>query len=626
MASEPHFDRIGEYDLVLYLGGGGMGEVWSVVNPKTRGTYALKVMHPHLGREERYREMFEREATVAAQLGRHPNFVSVHDFDRDGDLLYLVMDFVDGVNLRQFVRAVAQGSGALAIRHAVHITRMLLRCLSVAHSHRISGTDATVVHGDIKPENILVTSHGDIFVTDFGIARFVRGSVHTGAPIGSAAYMAPEQFNGYICPQNDLYAAGSILHELLGRRRIVPSGMPLPQVVALAREGAIPPLSRADVPGPLERLRQGLLHPRVESRIRSAEDALELLRHSDQTDCRDELQGLYQRFIGAPHSGLTQYLQRNAPGDLGSFLPTWVQHRDPAQDVSASGRLQPPAPTKSVPAPWSAAVALRPDPAGLGAAGSTVALSDEQMRRAREGQTEPVGGVDEVEPPRHRGPDDTGRVTLPPNVRGRGGAPLTMRRGLLLAGAAAVLFGAGAVGLTSARAPSPSGFARRWTGSLGLLAPPPGRSELQIGAEPPRAPESGVEEVADPPRAGPLGGSEDVSAPSADSGRARRPPERARARSSSRTRAPEPPVDVRVHPGKHVAVQVRIGEEVFAVDFVARAFLVPGRYALGWRASTLDPWTPAGVLDVPSLRGEFLFVRLGTTRPRVTRRKKRESR
>lgn len=354
------FEKVGRYQLVSLLGGGGMGEVWSVVDPGLGIAKALKVLRPQLGWDDQYRNMFAREAKVAAQLGRHPGFPAIHDFDASGDLPYLVMDYIDGVNLRALC-----GGRRLTEGLVVHVMRALFRSLMIAHGNRRGNSEANVVHGDLKPENIMVSSHGDVFLTDFGISRVVEGRVVTSSVIGTVPYMAPETFDGVVCVQSDLFSAGLILHELLCGERVHPKRATVFEVKKAYKRG-VPSLD-VDVHPQLETLRQMLLQVEVDDRLPSASDALDALQRVESIDRHDELSELYLRLIGPPHTGLTQYLQ--AMDSQGSFLPAYFEERE-------RERAQGPRSTVTV----QGAEELESE-----GPGHTVAVSEEEQRALRSG-------------------------------------------------------------------------------------------------------------------------------------------------------------------------------------------------------------------------------------------------
>lgn len=335
---EHAFESLGDFHLVQFIGRGGMGEVWLAVKRGTSRPRAIKVLLPDLARKDSSVESFRREADIGMQLARHDNIVSVHELHEAyvGDpacperLLYLVLDFVDGINLGRFAERVYRvGKQRLPIPIVVHIVRAVLRALADAHSHKIGKSLLPVVHGDIKPGNVLVSSRGGVRVTDFGLSRFTPEPTFISRPMGTMPYMAPEQYLGRICPQNDLYAVGALLHELLtGEPPLPEKGSPRTMERKLLNDPP-PPLGRTDVPAALERLRRGLLEKNVALRIQTASQALEMLATVDRTDCKEDVANLYQRFIGPPRSGLTRYFQAQGD-DKGSFVIELLRrHRRP---------------------------------------------------------------------------------------------------------------------------------------------------------------------------------------------------------------------------------------------------------------------------------------------------------
>lgn len=335
---EHAFESLGDFHLVQFIGRGGMGEVWLAVKRGTSRPRAIKVLLPELARKDSSVESFRREADIGMQLARHDNIVSVHEIHEVyvGDpacperLLYLVLDFVDGINLGRFAERVFRvGKQRLPIPIVVHVVRAVLRALADAHSHKIGRSLLPVVHGDIKPGNVLVSSRGGVRVTDFGLSRFTPEPTFISRPMGTMSYMAPEQYLGRICPQNDLYAVGALLHELLtGEPPLPEKGSPRTMERKLLNDPP-PPLGRTDVPAALERLRRGLLEKNVTLRIQTASQALEMLATVDRTDCKEDVANLYQRFIGPPRSGLTRYFQAQGD-DKGSFVIELLRrHRRP---------------------------------------------------------------------------------------------------------------------------------------------------------------------------------------------------------------------------------------------------------------------------------------------------------
>ena len=189
------------------LGKGGMGTVYRVRDPHGN-EYALKRLDPALREEKRFEQRFRLEYEAAAHL-KHPNITGYLELFEAHGALHILMELVDGVNLRPLMKE----QKLLPLSVSVGIARSLARALEHLHAHR-------VVHRDLKPENILVGLDGSIKLTDFGISRVeYAGITRTGTLLGTPRYMSPEQLAGkkgeHIGPESDIYALGILLYELL---------------------------------------------------------------------------------------------------------------------------------------------------------------------------------------------------------------------------------------------------------------------------------------------------------------------------------------------------------------------------------------------------------------------------
>jgi serine/threonine protein kinase/tetratricopeptide (TPR) repeat protein len=201
---------LGKYRVGERIGRGGMAEVYEGVHPTLHRKVAIKVLHPHLMESEDFIARFEREARSAASL-RQPNIVQVYDFDVEEDIVYMVMEFVDGGSLKDRMLDYAKGQGYLPLQEVADVTRQVDRALDYAHERGL-------VHRDVKPSNILLDQDGDAFLTDFGIVRIMSDTqfTSTGALIGTPHYMSPEQGRGEVLtPASDIYSMGVILYEML---------------------------------------------------------------------------------------------------------------------------------------------------------------------------------------------------------------------------------------------------------------------------------------------------------------------------------------------------------------------------------------------------------------------------
>jgi hypothetical protein len=204
-ALAPHFPHL---EIQALLGRGGMGAVYKARHLKLDRLVALKILAPEAGRDPAFAERFLREARVLARLD-HPGIVAVYDFGESGGLYFLVMQLVEGTDLRQVLRA-----GRVSPREALAIVPQLCEALQYAHDHG-------VVHRDVKPENILLDSKGRVKVADFGLAKLAgpAGSLLTGSGqvMGTPHYMAPEQVERplEVDHRADIYSLGVVFYELL---------------------------------------------------------------------------------------------------------------------------------------------------------------------------------------------------------------------------------------------------------------------------------------------------------------------------------------------------------------------------------------------------------------------------
>lgn len=198
---------------------------------------AVKRMLPALSAEPGFEEMFRKEAQLAAGL-HHPNVVTVLDFDRDAEgQLFLVMELVEGTDLRRLMNA-----GPLPPAVAAHVVAEVLEALQHAHTLTVNGRACGLVHRDVTPHNVLIGREGHVKLSDFGIAKAVEGTsmTATGVLKGKVAYMSPEQIEGEpLDGRSDIFALGIVFHELLTGRSLF-RGDSLPDRVVLNRILALP--------------------------------------------------------------------------------------------------------------------------------------------------------------------------------------------------------------------------------------------------------------------------------------------------------------------------------------------------------------------------------------------------
>ncbi len=230
----------GRYELKRLLGAGGMGAVYAAHDRTRQEDVALKVILPALLRREDARTRFLQEAKVSTSLS-HPGIVKCFDVGQDGELLFLTMELLSGQTLRQRIEAAKQSSQSVPLEEVVRVGKAL--CDSLGHAH------TKTVHRDVKPENIFLCSDGRVLLMDFGIARLLNHSqfTRTGAAMGTAYYMAPEQLvsAGEADHRADQFSTCVVLYELLTGR--LPAGAVAP--VRRLRPDAPPKLADAVMRG-----------------------------------------------------------------------------------------------------------------------------------------------------------------------------------------------------------------------------------------------------------------------------------------------------------------------------------------------------------------------------------------
>ena len=195
------------YEIIKKIGDGGMAFVYEAKDRLLNRTVAVKVLRPEFVDDEEFLGKFKREAEAVASLS-HPNIVNVYDVGEDGKVHYIVMELVEGQNLKDIIK----NEGTLDEYTALDITKQIAKALGAAHKKGI-------IHRDIKPHNILISNEGRLVkVTDFGIAKAVSSSTmtSTGSIIGSVHYFSPEQAKGkYVGNTTDLYSLGIVLYEMI---------------------------------------------------------------------------------------------------------------------------------------------------------------------------------------------------------------------------------------------------------------------------------------------------------------------------------------------------------------------------------------------------------------------------
>jgi serine/threonine-protein kinase len=247
------------YRVLERLASGGMAEVFIAESAGIEGfkkQVAIKRVLPHLSEKKRFIAMFLDEARLSAHLS-HSNVVQVFDIGVGDNAYFIVMEYVDGADLKGVIEYMRQTQRPFAVEAAVYIVAKM--CEGLSYAHELKGTDGAplrIVHRDVSPPNVLITKYGEIKIVDFGLAKATSQLAKSEAGIikGKFSYLAPEAaLGGEVDHRADVFAVGIILWEILAGRRLFLGESDF-QTVKLVQQAAIPPLSKfhSDVPPELD--------------------------------------------------------------------------------------------------------------------------------------------------------------------------------------------------------------------------------------------------------------------------------------------------------------------------------------------------------------------------------------
>lgn len=258
------------YEILEIMGKGGMAVVYKAFDHRLGRNVALKVLKDDFALDQEFRRRFQNESQAVAMLS-HPNIVAVYDMCSSGDVEYIVMELVEGINLKQYMNS----KGILTWKEAVHFATQICRALSHAHSKGI-------VHRDIKPHNIMVEKNGNVKVADFGIARLQDSqNTLTQETLGSVHYISPEQARGEIVDsRSDLYSLGIILYEML-TGKLPFNGDNTVAVAVMHINGVFqaPCDANPDIPAGLEQIILKAMATDANDRYQTADEMLQDLEH-----------------------------------------------------------------------------------------------------------------------------------------------------------------------------------------------------------------------------------------------------------------------------------------------------------------------------------------------------------
>ena len=261
----------GRYEILEEVGNGGMAVVYKAKDFDTGAIVAVKILREEYLDNEEFCRRFRNESRAIALLN-HPNIVKIFDVCNSPSLQYIVMEYIDGISLKDYI----EQQRVVRVKEAVHFTTQILRALMHAHSKGI-------VHRDIKPQNIMLLPNGRIKVTDFGIARLITSqtSTMTDKAIGSVHYMAPEQARGAVTDARaDLYSVGVMLYEMLtGKLPFEANSAVSVAVMQLQADPKMPRQINPNIPVGLEEITIQAMQKDPNARYQSAAEMLQDLEN-----------------------------------------------------------------------------------------------------------------------------------------------------------------------------------------------------------------------------------------------------------------------------------------------------------------------------------------------------------
>lgn len=327
-------ERFGKYELLAKLGQGGMAEVYLARAMLAEGLQKLltvKKIHPAFSENPHFVSMFKQEATIATELN-HPNIVQVFDFGTLGASFFLVMEYVDGMDL---MRLHKKSSAPVPFGLAAYVVKQLAQGLDYAHRKKDPfGNHLGIVHRDVSPQNVLVSYDGAVKIVDFGIAKARDQDEEKGVVKGKFAYMSPEQALGQKVDQRaDIFSAGIVLYELIAGRT---------PFAELKGNEALEAVRRSDIPPPSE-FRSGV-PPALEAIVTRAVARNPEERYQSGRD----LQSALVKYLYALHSqsgeihdseSLARFVEETVPEDE-RFSTTQVVRDAPMPQVSPRSHTQ----------------------------------------------------------------------------------------------------------------------------------------------------------------------------------------------------------------------------------------------------------------------------------------------
>ena len=257
----------GRYEIHELIGVGGMAYVYKAYDRVEGRWVAIKILKEEFSNNSDFLRRFRNESKAIAVLN-HPNIVKVYDVSFGDQIQYIVMEFIDGITLKEYI----EQEGTIRWQEAVHFTTQILMALECAH-------EKGIIHRDIKPQNIMLLQDGSIKVADFGIARFLQSETQTmtDKAIGSVHYISPEQASGdYITDKADIYSVGVMLYEMLtGKLPFVADNAVSVALMQLQAKPVMPRELNPSIPRGLEQITMRAMEKNPVDRFQSAGEMLD---------------------------------------------------------------------------------------------------------------------------------------------------------------------------------------------------------------------------------------------------------------------------------------------------------------------------------------------------------------
>ena len=258
------------YVIMDQVGTGGMSNVYKAMDTTLNRYVAVKVLKQEFVSDETFTAKFRTEAQAAAALA-HPNIVNVYDVGAQDDVHYIVMEYIEGITLKEYI----ERKGQISFKEATSIAIQVAKGIDAAHQHNI-------IHRDIKPQNIMISNEGKVKVTDFGIAKAATAQTVTSNVMGSVHYISPEQArNGYADFRSDIYSLGIVMYEMVTGRVPYDADTAVAVAVKHLQEDMVPAAVYApDLPVSMQRIIEKCTQKNADRRYQDMQELLADLKHA----------------------------------------------------------------------------------------------------------------------------------------------------------------------------------------------------------------------------------------------------------------------------------------------------------------------------------------------------------